>query len=110
MTDEPRPMIDRCRSSCRWAHCTGKGAHAHYSHACPFAPPPPPPPCNVCGEQAVDRYLPGWRCASCAPPSSSPTAVSSSPTRPPREYGTATDDPLGRTGPLNQYRLPTRGE
>lgn len=104
---EPRSLADRCRSTCSRGTCTGKGDTARWAHRCQFAPPPPPPACNVCGAQAVDRFLPGWRCGDHAPTYPTPTASDPSDPRPVREYGTATTDPLGRTGPLNQYRVPT---
>lgn len=70
MTDDepqPRAMLDRCRSTCRWRNCTGTGSAVRWAHPCQFAPPPPLPSCNVCGEQAVDRFVPGWRCADHTP-------------------------------------------
>lgn len=111
MTTEQQPqrtMLDRCAARCVWSSCTGKGHQLHTSHRCPLGPVPPPPPCNVCGDPSVDRFLPGWRCTSCSPSYPTPTPLPPGPTRPAPDYGTATTDPLGRTGPPNQYRLPTR--
>jgi hypothetical protein len=111
---QPRSLADRCRSTCRRGPCTGHGDLSRWAHRCPFAPPPPPPTCtlyldgSMCGAQAVGRFLPGWRCSEHAPRLPDTTPLPASPARAPREYGTATTDPLGRTGPLNQYRLPTR--
>lgn len=67
--------------------------------------------CSVPGCGEVGALLPrGVRCVSHRPEHPAPGEVPASPPRPTRTYGTATTDPLGRTGPLNQYRLPTRVE
>lgn len=118
MTDQqtpPRDLAARCAATCRRGPCTGRGDLSRWAHRCQFVPPPPPPACSllvdgsICGAQAVDRYLVGWRCSGHAPRRPVVEPVEPSPAREPRTYGTATTDPLGRTGPLNQYRLPTRG-
>jgi len=113
---QPRDLAARCAATCKRGACTGLGSTSTYAHRCQFVPPPPTPPCSlwlgdrVCGARAVDLYLPGWRCEQHrpSPRSTSPASPVPSTTRAPREYGTATTDPLGRDGPLNQYRLPTR--
>lgn len=110
----PRDLAARCAATCRRGPCTGRGDLSRWAHRCQFVPPPPPPACSLfvdgatCGAQAVGRYLSGHRCIEHAPAVPDITQPEPSPPRPPRGYGTATTDPLGRTGPLNQYRLPTR--
>lgn len=64
---DTRTMAERCASTCHRNRCTGKGDTQSWAHRCGFLPPPPPPACNVCGAQATDRYLPGWRCADHTP-------------------------------------------
>ena len=62
-------------------------------------------PVDVCGRAGVRSYLTGNRCphhtpaalAGRTPPT--PGTLPPSATRPAREYGTATTDPLGRTLP-----------
>lgn len=76
----------------------------------------------VCGStDDVDRYLPGLRCRPHSPRVISGTPEPTPPgwpeqlrPRPARQYGTATDDPLGRvvfpdskTGKIKPYTIPS---
>lgn len=107
---EAKSLAERCSSTCHRHRCTGKGDTEPWAHRCQFAPPPPPPACNICEAEAFDRFLPGWRCLDHSPGYPLPKPQPVSDPRPVPTYGTATTDPLGRDGPLNQYRLPTRVE
>ena len=119
--EQTRSLAARCAATCRRGVCTGLGSASLYAHRCQFVPPPPPPSCTLlldgstCGAAAAGRFLAGWRCEDHAPrrPSTAPSSTPSpSEHRSPREYGTATTDPLGRDGPGwhtgKQSALPTR--
>lgn len=70
--------------------------------------------CTVpeCRTSPVARFLSGWRCADHTParmagraePPRGPGWPAQAAPRPPRAYGTATSDPLGREGPGWKYR------
>lgn len=72
-------------------------------------------PCVVCGEAPARPFVRGPLCTLHAPeqPARVPSLVPSpSASLPPREYGDATTDPLGREGPgwavAEASRLPVR--
>lgn len=112
--------IDRARAACarrcKHLHCTGLGHLTRWSHRCQLVDiTVPAPPCGVadCGVESVGLLPAGRRCAAHLPPQPDPSASVDQlrgQLRVVREYGEATTDPLGRTGPLNQYRIPTRGQ
>lgn len=109
-----------CAGRCLWMLCTGKGSTHHTAHRCGLSElVPDPDPCSRCGHPSILRIPSGERlCDDCAPvqPVPDPARAAEAlacrelPGPDPARYGTATGDPLGRTGPLNQYRIPTYPE
>lgn len=113
-----------CASRCRHAACTGRGELVRWAHRCQLVDVRIPlPTCAIdgCTAEAVGLLPRGWLCGDHRPAQPQPD-----PTRTvdglaalvellpwqlalvERVYGEATTDPLGRSGPLNQYRIPTR--
>jgi len=110
LEDEVRTLAQRCVSTCRHRHCTGLGSLEHYAHVCAvIGIPRAVPTCVVPSCDKPGRlYLGGRLCTVHGPEavpvpaaSTRPTPSDSSPwpMRAPEDYGTATDDPLGRNAP-----------
>lgn len=111
-------MAERCRASCRFLRCTGRGDLEAYAHVCSvLGIPRALPTCD-----APDCFEPGAlmargrRCPAHRPAQPVPgPPIRATPTwtrRTPADYGTATTDPLGRNAPewivSDRTGLPTR--
>lgn len=112
-------MTDRCRATCKWTHCTGKGpTTVRWAHRCAIiGGEVEPVPCAVCG-QPGRLMLGATLCDDHRPavpvPDPDRTAAALATrqltTTSSGRYGTATTDPLDRTGPTNRAGIPTRIE